>query len=961
MDTYRPSYASRDTPPPPPPDDMLPYLQHGVNGQASKDLYRFKGDSYHPRDERRNQDFSFRGDDHGPVYPQRSDNYRPSFADERRDAHNEYVNDSRDKFGREDDRRQRIQDRNRRSYTENRHRGFRGRTPFHASSRPLLSFARDITPERLKGMNDAQAAANRFRNADEMSDSEEESMNQSDDDESEGIEDYEPPSEVVASEDLEAGATLTSTADVCMESNGVSEQPTKPKWSNAEIFTALPPPDDSNRKKKDVVKLIRKARLAKIEEAASAKKDFTGDDFISLSFGDEMPAVEAELILPTMGQGMPGAPSGPRTIRPQEPSNASSAVDHAPGTEVTVVTASALGPPPALAPNGTTTTETHSLVGILASKKRKADAIDNILVPRPPKKQKGVGKTSGGSVLPEWNAKNTNDPVPWLEPNRMVATESQGFRLHKEICDFFHFVKPQSYEQAIRNALLDRLQKATVDWDPSCQIRCFGSFAAGLYLPNADMDLVVISRSFISRGVPVACQSANSMRRFGAHLVRWGIAEPDSLEIISRAKVPIIKFVDVATNLKVDISFENDSGLIANDTFARWKEQYPAMPMIVVIIKQYLMMRGLNEVANGGLGGFSVTCLVVSLLQNMPRVQTGALDPEQHLGEILLEFLDFYGHQLDMTRVGLKMDTGTLFDKRMMASYNTNKIDRLCIVDPNRPENDISGGSHNAALIFEKFAECHFQLMKGMNSLESQSLLSFMLGANYSSFIWQRQRLKRLYNRDRDTLGGLDDLPHESVMNVALPHPPPRLPHVQPKAKTLQGASAFPVNITEPRKEKRSKHKKDNSQSHTLSKSIVDTNLASPNDHTYLGQEAKVKKKAGKKRKEEEQTGKEGIEEKKERAKARKKAKKAKKKALEGQNTREARDTTIPQTRYETRSASKGQGQTRSKKKRRKEKATSAPDGESNTAGPAPTSRQRSTRASRTTFGDSFAEAITID
>lgn len=67
------------------------------------------------------------------------------------------------------------------------------------------------------------------------------------------------------------------------------------------------------------------------------------------------------------------------------------------------------------------------------------------------------------------------------------------------------------------------------------------------------------------------------------------------------------------------------------------------MPILVTVVKHFLLMRGLNEPVNGGLGGFSVICLVVSMLQLMPQVQSRNMIPEHHLGEILLEFLDLYG------------------------------------------------------------------------------------------------------------------------------------------------------------------------------------------------------------------------------------------------------------------------------------------------------------------------------
>ena len=177
------------------------------------------------------------------------------------------------------------------------------------------------------------------------------------------------------------------------------------------------------------------------------------------------------------------------------------------------------------------------------------------------------------------------------------------------------------------------------------------------------MDLVINSDVFDSTGAKIVCQSSNKMFKFADFLRRSRLARSDSIEVIPKAKVPIVKFVDPVTDIKVDMSFENSTGIVANKTFAKWKLQYPAMPILVTIIKQFLMMRGLNEVLYGGLGGFSVTCLVVSLLQNMPRVQAGGFAPENNLGEILIEFLDFYGNRIDIDRVGITMNPPGYFDK----------------------------------------------------------------------------------------------------------------------------------------------------------------------------------------------------------------------------------------------------------------------------------------------------------
>jgi non-canonical poly(A) RNA polymerase PAPD5/7 len=229
-------------------------------------------------------------------------------------------------------------------------------------------------------------------------------------------------------------------------------------------------------------------------------------------------------------------------------------------------------------------------------------------------------------------------------------------RLHKEIMDFYHYVKPRDFEQFVRVKLVEDLRaqvRSYISYD--ADVLAFGSFPAGLYLPTADMDLVCVSSKFMRGGDPVFDRKS-SLFKFRDFVLRQGLALDNKIEVIAKAKVPLVKYVDKLTGLKVDISFENDTGLIANKTFQDWKKEFPAMPIIVSFIKHLLAMRGLNEPVNGGIGGFSVICLVVSLLQNMPQVQSGNMVPEHNLGEILMEFFDLYGNHFNMetTAISLK-------------------------------------------------------------------------------------------------------------------------------------------------------------------------------------------------------------------------------------------------------------------------------------------------------------------
>lgn len=245
--------------------------------------------------------------------------------------------------------------------------------------------------------------------------------------------------------------------------------------------------------------------------------------------------------------------------------------------------------------------------------------------------------------------------------------------------------------------------------------------------------------------------------RFAAILRNSDIAVPETVDPIAWARVPIVKFVDKLTGLRVDMSFDNDSGVVANDTFHQWKTEFPMMPVVVSVIKQFLLLRGLNEVPTGGLGGFAITCLVTSLLQHMPYdVNT------RSVGSILLDFLNFYGNTFDLEKVGIRMNPPGYFNKvcqftiplQSDRSYNSIQIfgnkDRLTIRDPNNHDNDISGGTREIKLIFRAFRDAYNKLLTRMESVAEfedpcASILGTIIAANYDAYTEQRFQLRQVF------------------------------------------------------------------------------------------------------------------------------------------------------------------------------------------------------------------------
>lgn len=536
--------------------------------------------------------------------------------------------------------------------------------PKPAHQRDLMRHQREPTPEQLEGMNEGKES--RFKVLDDLS----ESDSEDDDMDIESEDDHHStasPVQIAAvnddnSDDSEDEHPRAKRARV--KSPDPSEL-SKPKWSNPDPYTVLPPPDESQNKKKDVVKLIRKAKVEAAKPAAAAAE---GEDFISLNFDDDFAQDNSDDGGVSVAGSIRDAPSLPhkpsfshldhlhpdRNLPPPPPAGQPKGVNMSGplGPRLDV------WPPPADVHGG-------DLLGRGASQfqagLQRQNAKDAVAPVRKDKKRKRRDDADIGSIAEEWLVSENADPAPWFA-NKLQGTNAEHW-LHNEILDFYDYVRPRDFEKQVRDDLVRRMNVAVKQEFPRLNIRAFGSFASGLYLPTADMDLVACSDQFLSRGYAELHPSRNWMFKFANRLKKAGIADEHSVTVISQARVPLVKFVEKTTGLRVDVSFENDSGLIANDTFQIWKQQYPAMPIIVSLIKQFLVMRGFSEVFSGGLGGYSVICLTISILRILEQRNGRDWDPMQSLDTVLMTFLVHFGRDFDTERDGIQMNPWEIIDK----------------------------------------------------------------------------------------------------------------------------------------------------------------------------------------------------------------------------------------------------------------------------------------------------------
>ncbi|QLQ80869.1 hypothetical protein HG537_0E02240 [Torulaspora globosa] len=294
--------------------------------------------------------------------------------------------------------------------------------------------------------------------------------------------------------------------------------------------------------------------------------------------------------------------------------------------------------------------------------------------------------------------RTTNTDYPWILNHDHSKQKEIADWLTMEIKDFVAYISPNRQEIEIRNRTISRIRAAVKELWPDADLHVFGSYATDLYLPGSDIDCVVNSASGDK-------ENRNSLYSLASFLKQRKLAS--QVEVIAKARVPIIKFVEPHSQIHIDVSFERTNGLEAAKLIREWLQETPGLRELVLIVKQFLHSRRLNNVHTGGLGGFSIICLVYSFLHLHPRLVTGEIDPRDNLGVLLIDLFELYGKNFGYDDVGITVQDGhpAYIPKREWRDLQPGRNPfTLAIQDPGDPTNNISRGSFNLRDIKKSFA-----------------------------------------------------------------------------------------------------------------------------------------------------------------------------------------------------------------------------------------------------------------
>ncbi|KAF9402804.1 hypothetical protein BGZ94_004824 [Podila epigama] len=252
-----------------------------------------------------------------------------------------------------------------------------------------------------------------------------------------------------------------------------------------------------------------------------------------------------------------------------------------------------------------------------------------------------------------------------------------------------------------RENLVARVQGIlNTEWPKEAKIEPFGSFASGLATDNSELDLVIL---------PALQDQGQDLSPPGRYqdlfvlktlFLRYSMKD---VEVVSGARVPVLKFTDHKTGIKVEINYGHYAGLYNTRMIECYVCMDDRVQSFLYILKAFVKARGINSPPNGSLSSYCYTLMAISYFQTLllpvlPCLQDPHLIPHNvsnpgpyntvrmvnvaftdpsrirpclpknsmSLGELFIGFLEYYGSKFEYKYSCVSIRCGGVISRDLM-------------------------------------------------------------------------------------------------------------------------------------------------------------------------------------------------------------------------------------------------------------------------------------------------------
>lgn len=310
--------------------------------------------------------------------------------------------------------------------------------------------------------------------------------------------------------------------------------------------------------------------------------------------------------------------------------------------------------------------------------------------------------------------------TPWLS-NATKSIKSPNIRLHNEIVEFYEYIRPKEEEHAVRLAALDKIKAIVESAIPDTSLTPFGSFVTKLYLPNSDVDVVMISKT----------HDKNQLIKKMSHVIKNNPGVFTNVEILKHARVPLIKFTEAETNVEFDVTFNEESGLNNIEYMKQALRVHPEIAPLLFIFKIFLKQRKMNNAFTGGIGSFLLFCMIRAFLRDFKWKRTVNFKGQSlnytSMTDYIVGFLSFYGKEFDYRNNQIAMHEGMKIVRKKNSSVS------FSVTSPQNPEHNIGLQAFKFIDVFKVFKNRHDVIVHNQHPV-GESILKYLINPANKDF-----------------------------------------------------------------------------------------------------------------------------------------------------------------------------------------------------------------------------------
>ncbi len=150
-----------------------------------------------------------------------------------------------------------------------------------------------------------------------------------------------------------------------------------------------------------------------------------------------------------------------------------------------------------------------------------------------------------------------------------------------------------------KESLIKHLEKSITSKFNGSKLTAFGSSESGLSLKTGDLDLCLQAAKVDQKKV---------IKRISGMLRGQGM---ESVQALTRAKVPIVKFTDPRSGMHVDISINNTLAIHNTKLLAQYAKLDERVKQLAICVKHWALHRNLSDAPNGTLSSYGWSVLVI--------------------------------------------------------------------------------------------------------------------------------------------------------------------------------------------------------------------------------------------------------------------------------------------------------------------------------------------------------------